>query len=84
MDNQVDEKVKKERVKTLLQKSMELEIEYFNNYINKDVTFIKEVYKRDNYTCQRCGDNKGGNLVAHHLNGYDTFNYYAMEIRNGV
>lgn len=55
MDNQVDEKVKKERVKTLLQKSMELEIEYFNNYINKDVTFIKEVYK-DNYLIGHTGN----------------------------
>ena len=25
------------------------------------------VYKRDNYTCQDCGDNKGGNLNAHHI-----------------
>ena len=46
--------------------------------------FIKEVYKRDNYTCQRCGDNKGGNLVAHHLNGYDTFKEQRTEVNNGV
>lgn len=25
------------------------------------------VYARDNFTCQRCGDNRGGNLVAHHI-----------------
>jgi len=24
------------------------------------------VFNRDNYTCQECGDNKGGNLNAHH------------------
>lgn len=46
--------------------------------------FIKEVYKRDNYTCQRCGDNKGGNLVAHHLNGYDTFKEQRTDVNNGV
>lgn len=28
------------------------------------------VYKRDNYTCQCCGDSKGGNLNAHHLEAY--------------
>ena len=44
----------------------------------------EEVYKRDNYTCQRCGDNKGGNLVAHHLNGYDTFKEQRTEVNNGV
>jgi hypothetical protein len=31
----------------------------------------KSVYERDNYTCQVCGDNKGGNLNAHHLDGYE-------------
>lgn len=25
-----------------------------------------EIYKRDNFTCQVCGDNSGGNLNAHH------------------
>jgi len=28
------------------------------------------IYKRDNFTCQCCQDNKGGNLVIHHLEGY--------------
>lgn len=26
-----------------------------------------DVYTRDNFTCQMCGDNKGGNLNAHHI-----------------
>ena len=26
----------------------------------------EEIFKRDNYTCKECGDNKGGNLNAHH------------------
>ncbi len=28
--------------------------------------WVKDVFKRDNYTCQKCGDKKGGNLNAHH------------------
>lgn len=29
-----------------------------------------DVFERDNYTCQVCGDNIGGNLIAHHLESY--------------
>ncbi|WP_298042513.1 hypothetical protein [uncultured Clostridium sp.] len=32
----------------------------------------REVYERDNCTCQCCGDSKGGNLNAHHLNSYNS------------
>jgi len=55
MDNQIDERIKKERVKILMDKSKELEIEYFNNYISKEVTFIKEVYK-DGYLIGHTGN----------------------------
>lgn len=45
MDNQIDEVVKKERVKKIIELSKELELEYFNKYVNKEVIFIPEVYK---------------------------------------
>ncbi|OAO82597.1 HNH endonuclease [Anoxybacillus flavithermus] len=34
------------------------------------IEWRKRVYEECSYTCQCCGDNKGGNLVAHHLNGW--------------
>jgi hypothetical protein len=30
----------------------------------------KAVYKRDSFACVKCGDNRGGNLNAHHKDGY--------------
>lgn len=44
----------------------------------------KEVYKRDKFTCQCCGDNKGGNLNAHHLNGYNFDKEHRTDINNGI
>lgn len=44
----------------------------------------KSVYKRDNYTCQYCGDNKGGNLVAHHIYNYSEHEDLRTNIDNGV
>lgn len=44
----------------------------------------KEVYKRDNYTCQICGDNSGGNLNAHHLEGYAKNKKLRTIVLNGI
>ena len=33
----------------------------------KSIDWVKKVFKRDNFTCQKCGDKKGGNLNAHHI-----------------
>lgn len=43
-----------------------------------------QVYKRDKYTCQCCGDKKGGNLNAHHLNSYDTHKEKRLDVDNGI
>lgn len=42
------------------------------------------VFDRDNYTCQSCGDGKGGNLVAHHLESYHSNKAARYDIDNGV
>lgn len=44
----------------------------------------KSVFNKDNYTCQCCGDNKGGNLVAHHLNSYHEHISQRYDINNGI
>ena len=43
-----------------------------------------EVYERDNYACQCCGDNKGGNLNAHHINGYNWCKEGRTDVNNGI
>lgn len=45
MDNQVSETVKKHRVRTLLELSKQLEINYMNKFLNKELNFIVEVKK---------------------------------------
>lgn len=42
------------------------------------------VFKRDNYICQVCKDDQGGNLTAHHLNGYHWDKTGRTDVNNGV
>lgn len=42
------------------------------------------VFERDNYTCQCCGDDKGGNLHAHHLDGYNWCVERRTNTSNGI
>ena len=44
----------------------------------------KKVFERDGYTCQICEDRRGGNLVAHHLNGYHWDKTGRTDVNNGV
>lgn len=44
----------------------------------------RDVFERDGYTCQHCGDNKGGNLNAHHLDSYHWCKERRLDISNGV
>jgi hypothetical protein len=56
-----------------------------NNRKNKEYKHWRlAVYERDNYSCQCCGDNKGGNLNAHHLNSHDWAKEDRLDIDNGI
>lgn len=55
--------------------------------INRDVTenlhWRTEVFERDGYKCSICGDDRGGNLNAHHLNSWGAFPEERFHISNG-
>ncbi len=42
------------------------------------------VFKRDNFTCQKCGDDRGGNLCAHHVKAWATHPELRFDIGNGL
>lgn len=44
----------------------------------------KTVFARDNYTCQICGDNQGGNLRAHHIKPYSEYPELRHDVDNGI
>ena len=52
----------------------------YSDYTN----WRNKVYERDNYVCQCCGDNQGGNLNAHHLDSYDWCAEKRIDIDNGI
>lgn len=43
-----------------------------------------KVYERDNYTCVRCKDNRGGNLHAHHIKNFSNQIELRYDVSNGV
>jgi len=53
-------------------------------YKKDRIEWIKAVYKRDNYTCQKCLDNTGGNLNSHHILPYALFPKIRWDVDNGV
>ena len=52
--------------------------------LEKHYQWVRDVYERDNYTCQCCGDDHGGNLNAHHLFNYADYPKRRDDVDNGV
>lgn len=46
-------------------------------------TWRKEVFSRDDYTCRKCGS-RGGDLAAHHINGFSKFPELRTNLNNGA
>jgi 5-methylcytosine-specific restriction endonuclease McrA len=44
----------------------------------------KAVYERDNHACQKCGDDRGGNLNAHHIENYANNKELRTTVENGI
>lgn len=44
----------------------------------------RSVYEKDNYTCQACGNDKGGNLNAHHILPYKYYKDSRFDVDNGI
>ena len=42
------------------------------------------VFARDNWTCQECGDNRGGNLNAHHKKSFSRYPKLRLALDNGI
>jgi len=43
----------------------------------------ESVYQRDNYTCQKCGDNSG-HLIPHHIESFADYPNLRFDINNGI
>ena len=43
-----------------------------------------DVLHRDKYTCQQCGDSRGGNLIAHHIVRWVDDESLRFDIENGI
>lgn len=48
------------------------------------ILWRNKIYQRDSYTCKVCNDSKGGNLIAHHLEGYKSNPNLQLSVENGV
>lgn len=46
--------------------------------------WVYKVKEQANFTCDICGDNRGGNLISHHLDGYNWCKEKRVDITNGV
>jgi len=54
-----------------------------HTHIREDRKWRKDVFERDDYTCQECGK-KGGYLQAHHIKGWTEYPDLRRDLNNGV
>jgi len=89
MSNQVNEDIKKERVRKLLELSKELEIKYMNNFINKELEVLVEGYKDNiieghstNYLLVKSDGNNDNinNIVKIKIDKFEYPNLYGSKI----
>ena len=50
----------------------------------RNAEWRRNVYERDGYMCRVCGDDRGGNLVAHHKDAYHWCKQGRYDVDNGV
>lgn len=43
-----------------------------------------DVFARDGFACQQCGDGRGGNLVAHHVKPFAIYPDLRFDVSNGL
>jgi len=58
-----------------------------NHRIRTSVEYIdwrNKVLERDKFTCQCCGDNRGGNLQAHHIENFADNRDLIFDLDNGI
>ena len=48
------------------------------------VKFVKDCFERDNYTCQITGKKSTGDIIVHHINGYNWDINNRTNINNGI
>lgn len=53
------------------------------DYIKENKIWSSEILKRNNYICEVC-EKHGGNLNAHHLDGYDWCVEKRLDLNNGI
>jgi len=51
---------------------------------SKTKTWRTAVFKRDNYTCQKCGNKKSGSFNAHHIRSFKNYPELRFEVDNGI
>jgi len=44
----------------------------------------QSIFCKENFTCQKCNDNTGGNLNAHHIHNFSDFPELRFAIDNGI